>query len=101
MLASLPRQDELDDIALLIQIAAAFSVIQADRLLRYPFRGLLNVYSRSGLRTRRVTQGDPLHRSAFNGKLHFFPLLRLLPAGATSCRVGFAPTENRRLFTAH
>jgi len=30
-----------------------------------------------------------------------FPLLRLLPAGATSCRVGFTPTENRRLFTAH
>ena len=27
--------------------------------------------------------------------------LRLLPAGATSCRVGIAPTENRRLFTAH
>ena len=29
------------------------------------------------------------------------PPLRLLPAGATSCRVGFAPTGNRRLFAAH
>jgi hypothetical protein len=29
------------------------------------------------------------------------PPLRLLPAGATSCRVGFAPTGKRRLFTAH
>jgi hypothetical protein len=29
------------------------------------------------------------------------PPLRLLPAGATSCRVGFAPTGNRRLCTAH
>ncbi len=29
------------------------------------------------------------------------PPLRLLPAGATSCRVGMSPTENRRLFTAH
>jgi hypothetical protein len=27
--------------------------------------------------------------------------LRLLPAGATPCRVGIAPTEDRRLFTAH
>jgi len=27
--------------------------------------------------------------------------LRLLPAGATSCRVGIAPTEDLRLFTAH
>src|SRR5260370_39328805 len=27
--------------------------------------------------------------------------LRLLPAGATSCRVGIAPTEDRRLGTAH
>jgi YD repeat-containing protein len=27
--------------------------------------------------------------------------LRLLPAGATSCRVGLAPTEDRRLCTAH
>ena len=29
------------------------------------------------------------------------PPLRLLPAGATSCRVGFAPTGRRRLCTAH
>jgi len=28
-------------------------------------------------------------------------LLRLLPAGATSCRVGIAPTEDPRLRTAH
>ncbi len=27
--------------------------------------------------------------------------LRLLPAGATSCRVGITPTEDRRLLTAH
>ncbi len=28
-------------------------------------------------------------------------LLRLLPAGATSCRVGISPTQDPRLFTAH
>jgi hypothetical protein len=71
MLASLPRQDELENIAQVVQLAAAFPIIQAGRLLHYPFRGLLNVHSRSGLRTRQVAQGDPLHRSAFNGKLHF------------------------------
>jgi len=44
-----------------------------------------------GLRTRQVAQGDPLHRSAFNEELRF-SLLRLLPTGAISCRVKFAPT---------
>ena len=61
MLASLPRQDELRVVARWSQFAAAFPVIQAGRLLHYPFRGLLNVYSRSGLRTRQVAQGDPLY----------------------------------------
>ena len=50
MLASLPRQDGLDEIAHLIQLAAAFPVTQAGRLLHYPFRGLLSVHSRYGLR---------------------------------------------------
>src|SRR5690606_41095756 len=42
--------------------AAAFPEIQAGRLPHYPFRGLLNVHSRYGLDTRRVTYSDPLHR---------------------------------------
>ena len=41
---------------------AAFPVIQAGRLPRCPFRGLLSVHSRYGLHVRRVAQGDPLHR---------------------------------------
>lgn len=66
-----PGRTRLEVIARVVQLAAAFSITQADRLLHYPFRGLLNVHSRSGLRTRQVAQGDPLHRRAFNGKLHF------------------------------
>ena len=34
---------------------AAFRVIQARRLPRYPFRGLLGVHSRYGLHARQVT----------------------------------------------
>ena len=57
----------LGAIARLAQHMAAFPVTQAGRPLHYPFRGLLSVHSRFGLHARKVTQGDPLHRSAYNG----------------------------------
>ncbi len=38
---------------------SAFSVIQALRLPRYPFRGLLGVHSRHGLTARQITKCDP------------------------------------------
>jgi len=42
----------------------------------------------------------PSTPKASTGSLPPLPL-RLLPAGATSCRAGISPAENRRLFTAH
>jgi len=43
----------------------------------------------------------PVPSECFNGSRYLLPPLRLLPAGATSGRVGFAPTEEPRLCTAH
>ena len=43
---------------------------------------------------------DPLSSKASTVSSPPLPL-RLLPAGATTCRVGLAPTRNQHLFTAH
>ena len=61
----------LAGVARLPQLTPAFPVIQAGRLLHCPFRGLLNVHSRSGQRTRQVAHGDPLHRSPFIGMIPY------------------------------
>jgi hypothetical protein len=42
----------------------------------------------------------PLSIEGFGSIVTPLPL-RLLPAGAIPCLVGIAPTEDRRLFTAH
>src|SRR5450830_1103768 len=42
-----------------------------------------------------------LHRSVFSESRYLLSPLRLLPTAATLCRVGFTPTGNRRLCTAH
>ena len=64
-----------------------------------PFRGLLSVHSRCGLHTRAVTVFRDRYPKASD--ISSPPcLLRLLPAGANR-RVGLAPTEKRRLVTAH
>lgn len=71
--------------------AAAFPDIQAGRLPHYPFRGLLNVHY--ALRPAWLAESP---RRSFPSKAPTVslppPPLRLLPAGATSCRVGVAPT---------
>ena len=64
------------------------------------FRGLLSVHSRSGLHARRAAHRRPSTPKASVVSLPPRPL-RLLPAGATSCRVGISPTEDQRLCTAH
>src|SRR5262249_16050255 len=64
------------------------------------FRGLLSVHSRYGLHAREVARGDLFSSKASAVSLPPLPL-RLLPAGATLCRVGITPTEVSRLCTAH
>ena len=87
------------NVARLTRSTAAFPVSQAGRLPHYPFRGLLDVFARCGLHGRRVPKGPSTPKASSNS----LPpsTLRLLPAGAAGCRVGFAPTGSRRLFTAH
>jgi len=72
---------------------AAFPVLREGRLPHWNFRGLLDVYSRYGLRTRLRHLRDVF---ASKGWSQSFPprLLRLLPDGAIVIRVGFAPTED-------
>src|SRR6202030_1112470 len=64
-----------------------------------PFRGLLGVHSRYGLHTRAVT----VYRDTLSeGFSHFVTSIAApVASGWSVCRVGFAPTGKRRLFTAH
>src|ERR1700720_1938443 len=64
-----------------------------------PFRGLLGVHSRYGLHTRAVT----VYRDTLTeGFSHFVTSIAApVASGWSVCRVGFAPTGKRRLFTAH
>src|SRR5262245_17384113 len=79
--------------------SSAFPIPLLGRLPHLPFRGLLGVHSRYGLSARGVA-GRPFASEASVVSLPPLPL-RLLPAGARSCRVGIAPTEGPRLSTAH
>jgi hypothetical protein len=60
---------------------------------------LLGVHSRYGLHTRAVT----VYRDTLSeGFSHFVTSIAApVASGWSGCRVGFAPTEKRRLLTAH
>ena len=90
MPSSLPRRNSWVHSSLASPEATAFPVIQAGRLPHRPFRGLLDVHSHYGLHIRQVTYVT-LYTRGFSRRLPV-RLLRLLPAGATVRRVGFAPT---------
>src|SRR4029077_18507086 len=72
---------------------------QSGRPAHCPFRGLLGVHSRYGLHTRSVT----VYRDTLSeGFSHFVTSIAApVASGWSVCRVGFAPTGKRRLFTAH
>src|SRR5262245_18291316 len=64
-----------------------------------PFRGLLSVHSRYGLHTRAVTVFRDTLTEGFS---HFVTSIAApVASGWSVCRVGFAPTGERRLGTAH
>jgi len=76
----------------------AFPETQAGRLPHHPFRGLLSVYSRYGLRTRQV----PCRTLYTEGFSRFVTSTTApIATGWSDCRVGFAPTERPCLRTAH
>ena len=64
-----------------------------------PIQGLLGVHSRYGLHTRAVT----VYRDTLSeGFSHFVTSIAApVASGWSVCRVGFAPTGKRRLYTAH
>ena len=82
---------------------AAFPVIQPGRLPHCPFRGLHSVHYSLSRRAGTRSPSRPRRPSTPKASTDSLPprLLRLLPAGATSYRVGIAPTEDPRLCTAH
>ena len=64
-----------------------------------PFRGLLGVHSRYGLHTRAVTVNRDTLTEGFS---HFVTSIAApVASGWSICRVGFTPTGERRLCTAH
>src|SRR3954449_9358363 len=72
---------------------------QSGRPAHCPFRGLLGVHSRYGLHTRAVT----VYRDTLSeGFSHFVTSMTApVASGWSGCRVGLAPTGERRLVTAH
>jgi hypothetical protein len=92
MPSPLPRQEVEGIFARLPPAPSAFPVMQPGRLLHYPFRGLLSVYSRYGLPARWVTQSDLVPPEA--SAVSLLPrLLRLLPAEATVAGWEFHPLK--------
>jgi hypothetical protein len=74
-------------------------VWQPGRPAHRPFRGLLGVHSRCGLHTRAATKSWLALPEGFS---HFVTSMTAPVASGWSVRrVGFTPTEKRRLITAH
>ena len=96
----LPRRDRWVHLSLLPQTAAAFPEILPGQLPRF---GLSRPAQRSLTFRPACSLNRPRRSVTSKASTDSLPPppLRLLPAGATRCRVGFAPTGNRRLCTAH
>src|SRR5580704_739054 len=100
MLSPLPRRsDWAYCFAHFTQPCQPSPIWQSGRPAHRPFRGLLGVHSRYGLHTRAVTVFRDTLSEGFS---HFVTSIAApVASGWSGCRVGFAPTGKRRLFTAH
>ena len=100
MLSPLPRcSDWAYCFAHFTQPCQPSPIWQSGRPAHCPFRGLLGVHSRYGLHTRAVTVFRDTLSEGFS---HFVASIAApVASGWSGCRVGFAPTGKRRLFTAH
>ena len=100
MLSPLPRRsDWAYRFAHFTQPCQPSPIWQSGRPAHCPFRGLLGVHSRYGLHTRAVTVFRDTLSEGFS---HFVTSIAApVASGWSGCRVGFAPTGKRRLFTAH
>src|SRR5258707_4604038 len=100
MLSPLPRRSDWGHcFAHFTQPCQPSPIWQSGRPAHCPFRGLLGVHSRYGLHTRAVTVFRDTLSEGFS---HFVASIAApVASGWSGCRVGFAPTGKRRLFTAH
>ena len=100
MLSPLPRRsDWAYCFAHFTQPCQPSPIWQSGRPAHCPFRGLFGVHSRYGLHTRAVTVFRDTLSEGFS---HFVTSIAApVASGWSGCRVGFAPTGKRRLFTAH
>jgi hypothetical protein len=80
-------------------VTAAFPVSVPGRLPHQTFRGLLGVHSRYGLLARGAAWTALCIRSF--GSIVTSTAVPIATGWNDSCRVGVAPTEDRRLCTAH
>ncbi len=80
---------------------AAFPEFSAGRPPQSPFRGLLGVPVVAACVLAESPTGDPLPSECFSPCRYLHEPLRLLPAGTTVCRTGFAPAGAQCLSTAH
>jgi hypothetical protein len=101
MLSPLPRWDRRRDriVPLNEPATAAFPIPLLGRLPHCAFRGLLGVHSRYGL-PARGTAYAVLCIEGF-GNFVTSATAPIATGWNDSCRVGIAPTEERRLVTAH
>ena len=99
MPSSLPRRNPWVLVSLASPETTAFPEIRAGRLPHYPFRGLLDVYSRYGLHTRRATKVALYTEELFSRTP--CTAAPIATGWSDSCRMGFAPTGRPCLCTAH
>src|ERR1700682_1964585 len=100
MLSPLPRRDRRRDrVAPRTATTAAFPQCPRGRLPHQSFRGLLGVHTRYGLPARGVASATLSIRGF--GSFVTSTTAPIATGWSNSCQVGVAPTEERRLGTAH
>ena len=101
MLSPVPRRSRPVRASLASRPLTAFPVTSAGRPPHRLFRGLLGVHLITACMLAEPPNGDPFTAECFSPCRCLHEPLRLLPAGTTVRRAGFAPAGGQCLSTAH
>ena len=101
MLSPVPRRSRPVLVSLASRPLTAFPVTSAGRPPHRLFRGLLGVHLITACMLAEPPTGDPFTAECFSPCRCLHEPLRLLPAGTTVRRAGFAPAGGQCLSTAH
>ena len=101
MLSPVPRRSRPVRASLASRPLTAFPVTSAGRPPHRLFRGLLGVHLITACMLAEPPTGDPFTAECFSPCRCLHEPLRLLPAGTTVRRAGFAPAGGQCLSTAH